>query len=33
VLEQGRLVEHGSNEALLRRKGLYAYLNGQQLEG
>jgi ABC-type bacteriocin/lantibiotic exporter with double-glycine peptidase domain/CRP-like cAMP-binding protein len=33
VLEQGRLVEHGTNEELLRRQGLYAYLHAQQLEG
>jgi ABC-type bacteriocin/lantibiotic exporter with double-glycine peptidase domain/CRP-like cAMP-binding protein len=33
VLEQGRLVEHGSHEQLLRRQGLYAYLQSQQLEG
>jgi ABC-type bacteriocin/lantibiotic exporter with double-glycine peptidase domain/CRP-like cAMP-binding protein len=33
VLEQGRLVEHGSHEELLRRQGLYAYLQAQQFEG
>jgi ATP-binding cassette subfamily B protein len=33
VLEGGRLVEHGTNEELLRREGLYAYLQAQQLEG
>jgi ATP-binding cassette subfamily B protein len=33
VLEQGRLVEHGSHEDLLRRQGFYAYLYAQQLEG
>ena len=33
VLEGGRLVEHGTNEELLRRQGLYAYLQSQQLEG
>jgi ABC-type bacteriocin/lantibiotic exporter with double-glycine peptidase domain/CRP-like cAMP-binding protein len=33
VLEQGRLVEQGSHEELLRRQGLYAYLQAQQLEG
>jgi ATP-binding cassette subfamily B protein len=33
VLEQGRLVEHGSHEELLRHQGLYAYLQAQQLEG
>jgi ATP-binding cassette subfamily B protein len=32
VLEQGRLVEHGNHEELLRRQGLYAYLQSQQLE-
>ncbi len=33
VLEGGRLVEHGTNEELLRRQGLYAYLQSQQLDG
>jgi ABC-type multidrug transport system fused ATPase/permease subunit len=33
VLEQGRLVENGSHEELLRRQGPYAYLHAQQLEG
>jgi ABC-type bacteriocin/lantibiotic exporter with double-glycine peptidase domain/CRP-like cAMP-binding protein len=33
VLEQGRLVEHGNHEELLRRQGLYAYLQAQQFEG
>ncbi len=32
VLEQGRLVEMGNHEELLRRQGLYAYLQAQQLE-
>ncbi len=33
VLDQGLLVEYGSHEELLRRQGLYAYLQAQQLEG
>ena len=33
VLERGQLVEQGSHEELLRRQGLYAYLQSQQLEG
>ena len=31
VLEQGRLVEHGSHEELMAREGLYYYLISQQL--
>jgi ATP-binding cassette subfamily B protein len=31
VLEQGRLVEHGSHEELMAAEGLYYYLIGQQL--
>jgi ATP-binding cassette subfamily B protein len=32
VLEQGRLVEHGTHDDLLQQQGLYAYLCRQQLE-
>jgi ABC-type multidrug transport system fused ATPase/permease subunit len=31
VLEQGRLVESGTHESLLKRQGLYSYLHAQQL--
>jgi ATP-binding cassette subfamily B protein len=31
VLEQGRLVERGTHEELMRREGLYFYLSSQQL--
>ena len=31
VLEQGRLVEHGSHEQLMANEGLYYYLISQQL--
>jgi ABC-type multidrug transport system fused ATPase/permease subunit len=30
VPEQGQLVEYGTHEKLLRRQGLYAYLQAQQ---
>ena len=32
VLEQGRLVEQGTHDELMRRQGLYYYLASQQLE-
>jgi ABC-type multidrug transport system fused ATPase/permease subunit len=32
VLEQGRLVERGTHDELMRRRGLYFYLVSQQLE-
>jgi ATP-binding cassette subfamily B protein len=32
VLERGRLVEHGTHDALMARQGLYYYLASQQLE-
>jgi len=31
VLERGRLVEHGSHDELMKRRGLYYYLASQQL--
>jgi ABC-type multidrug transport system fused ATPase/permease subunit len=31
VLEQGRLVEHGTHHELLERRGLYYYLSSEQL--
>jgi len=31
VLEQGRLVEQGTHDELMRRRGLYYYLASQQL--
>jgi ABC-type multidrug transport system fused ATPase/permease subunit len=33
VLEQGRIVETGTHEELIRRQGLYFYLHSQQLGG
>ena len=32
VLERGRLVERGTHDELIDRRGLYYYLVGQQLE-
>jgi len=32
VLENGALVEHGTHDALMRRRGLYSHLVSQQLE-
>jgi ATP-binding cassette subfamily B protein len=31
VLERGKLVEHGSHDELMKRRGLYYYLASQQL--
>ena len=31
VLEKGRLAEHGNHDELMKRQGLYYYLNSQQL--
>jgi ATP-binding cassette subfamily B protein len=31
VLEQGRIVEQGTHDELMRRQGLYFYLASQQL--
>jgi ATP-binding cassette subfamily B protein len=33
VLERGRLVEQGSHDELMARRGLYFYLSSQQLVG
>jgi ATP-binding cassette subfamily B protein len=33
VLEKGRLVEHGTHDELVERRGLYYYLSSQQLAG
>ena len=32
VLEKGKLVEHGTHDELMKRRGLYYYLSSQQLE-